>query len=81
MIRQIPQPCILFVKFISRQMKRGFITIIVLNIGSWLKQIWSCESVVKKELSYNEAIKLARGINPFVSKQNAKRIVTVTNLV
>ena len=49
----------------------------MLMVNSWLKQMWTCESIVKNELSQKEAVKLARGINPFISKQNAKKIVTV----
>ena len=47
-------------------------------IISWLKQMWSCESVVKNELSHKGALKLARGINPFISQQAANKIVKVT---
>jgi hypothetical protein len=39
--------------------------------------MWSCESVVKNELSHKEALNLARGINPFISQQAVNKIVTV----
>ena len=35
--------------------------------------MWSCESLVKNELSQKEAMNLAKRINPFISKQDAKK--------
>ena len=46
---------------------------------SWLKQIWSCKSD-RGELSAKEAVKLAKKLNPFITDQHAKRIVSVLPL-